>query len=281
MPEVLEVRSRSVTATGRRQRSRAAVAALAITVGLLSAPAGADASVPPIPGGGEPVDEGSVVVTDPNGQPLAGGSGVTLYSLELPEGAACPGDSASKDWRVQGFLIPAGDDPGTIEYGVIGPEGTQFPLYAFDTRPYAHQLTQVSATPDAPGIIPRLPALTFGVFAPGDIPAGAYRIGVACTFFRQTARYWDTEIVIEADPSESTTGIRFSVPDAPEGAVTAGADGGTSPWFILAGVLGSAAMAVVLFGARRTRPDHHLSTPSDEPRSPISNHDPHQTEALQ
>jgi hypothetical protein len=261
--------------------SRIVAAAVTLLIGLLFGPAVAAASVPPIPGGGEPVDEGSVVVTDPNGQPLAGGSGVALYSLDLPDGAACPGDSASKDWRVQGFMIPAGDDPGTIRYGVIGPEGTQFPLYAFDTRPYAHQLTQVSATPDAPGIIPRLPALTFGVFAPGDIPAGTYRIGVACTYFRQTARYWDTQIIIEDDPSESTTGIRFRVPDAPDGAVTAAAGGGLSRWFILAGVLGAAAVAVALWGARRARPKSEPLPTSNVPHLSTSTYDPHEPEALQ
>jgi hypothetical protein len=161
---------------------------------------------------------------------------------------------------------------------VIGPEGTQFPLYAFDTRPYAHQLTQVSATPDAPGIIPRLPALTFGVFAPGDIPAGTYRIGVACTYFRQTARYWDTQIIIEDDPSEPTTGIRFRVPDAPDSAVFAESSKGGSRWFILAGVLGACAIAVVVWGARRPR--HELPTSASDPHLPTSTYDPHQPEAL-
>ena len=249
-----------------------AVAVAALCAGLLiGSSVAASSSVPPIPGGGQAVDEGSVVVTDPNGAPLAGGNGATLYSLDLPEGASCPGDSASQNWFVQGFMIPAGDDPGAIRYGVIGPEGSQFPLYAFDSRPYAHQVTRVSATPDGPGIIPDLPALTFGVFAPGAIPPGAYRIGVACTYYRQTARYWDTEISIEADPSDAVTGIRFRVPEAPEGAVIAGTGGGVSPWFVLAGALGIAAVAALFWSARRARP----TSPH-----PTSTYDPQQPEAL-
>ncbi len=228
-----------------------AAALFALVAWVPTHPVGA--SVPPIPGGGSPVDEGAVVVTDPNGRPISGGSSSTLYSLDLPDGAACPGDSAAQNWYVQGFLIPSGDDPGAIEYGVIGPEGSQFPLFAFDTKPYAHQLTQVSATVGGPGIIPTLPALTFGVFAPGDIAPGTYRIGVACTFFRQTARYWDAEIVIESDPADQPAGLRFTVSDAPDGALRLGDERRWSIWFAIAAVLGSGALLVTVVGSRRNR----------------------------
>ncbi len=253
----------------RRSRAVALTALLAVAGWAWASPVAA--TVPPIPGGGEPVDEGSVVVTDPNGLAISGGASATLYSLDLPDGASCPGDSASQNWYVQGFLIPAADDPGAIEYGVIGPEGSQFPLFAFDTKPYAHQLTQVSSVVGGPGVIPAVPPLTFGVFEPGYIPPGAYRIGIACTFYRQTARYWDTEIVIEADPADTPAGLRFTVTDAPDGAPRLGGGRGWSTWFVLAGALGAAALLVAVVGARRSR--RHAPTPTsahDTPQSEVS-----------
>ncbi len=275
MSEIIRSGARCVDAGSSLRRvghgaARAVALLAALVAGLLVGPAAGSAAstVPPIPGGGAPVDEGSVVVTDPNGFPLAGGASATLFSLELPEGAACPGDSASQNWYVQGFLIPSGDDPGTVEYGVIGPEGDQFPLFAFDSKPFAHQVTQVSSTPGGPGVISRLPALTFGVFSPGDIPAGTYRIGVACTFFRQTATYWDTEIVIEADPDDTPAGLRFSVPGAPEGAVDPSDRNGWSLWFTLAVVMGVAALVLVVVGALRNRARPNTQNPTYDNQQP-------------
>jgi hypothetical protein len=244
-----------------------AIALAALCAGAV--PVSASPDVPPLPDGVGPRDAGSVVVTDPQQRPLSEGASATLFSLDLPDGAACPGDTANDDWRVQGFMIPVDDDPATIRYGVIGPEGEQFPLFAFDTRPFAHQFTEVAAAPGEPGVIPALPALTFGVFTPGDVPPGTYRIGVACTFFRQTADYWDTEIVIELDPSDELAGFRWSVPNAPDGAIDAtDTGGGVSGWLLLAAGLGGAAallaLAGVVAGRRRagtTDSTHHSNHP--------------------
>jgi hypothetical protein len=221
---------------------------------------------------GEPVDEGSVVVVTPDGVPMDNGGSATPFSLLLPEGAACPGDSASKNWYVQSFLIPVDDDPGTIEYGVIGPEGDQFPLYAFDTRPYAHQLTRVSSSPDDPGVIPLLPELTFSVFPPEYIPAGEYRIGIACTFFRQTARYWDTEIVIARDPTDEPAQITWRLPAA-EPYV---APSESRPWLVVVLIgVGLAALGVFFALRRQPRTDQRLrprstDRSSSDDRSAIS-----------
>lgn len=241
-------------------------AAAALT--LVPASVSAASDTPQLPDGLGPRDAGSVVVIDPQQRPLAEGASATLFSLDLPDGAACPGDSASEDWRVQGFMIPVDDDPGAIQYGVIGPEGDQFPLFAFDSRPFAHQLTQVAAQPGDPGVIPALPALTFGVFTPGDVPPGTYRIGVACTFFRQTVDYWDTEIVIELDPSDELAGFRWRVPGAPDGAIDAtDTGGGVSRWLLLAGVLAGAAALLALAGvvSGRRRPASTETTPHSQP----------------
>jgi hypothetical protein len=209
-----------------------------------------------------PADAGSVEIITPQGEPLTSGGSTTLYSLKLPDGAACPGDTASGNWLIQSFLIPFQDDAGAIKYGVAGPEGTQFALYSFDTKPYAHQPTQVSASPDDPGVIPLLPGLTFAVFEPGYVPPGTYKIGVACTFFRQTALYWDTEIVIEANPDDEPSQLTWRVPSAEPFQPS---DGSSRNWFLIAGIAAALIAAAVLLWQSRSGSQR---TPSDTPPSP-------------
>ena len=210
-----------------------------------------------------PVDAGAVEIITPQGEPLSSGGSSTLYSLRLPDGAACPGDSASGNWLVQSFLIPEGDDPGAIEYGVIGPKGTQFALFAFDTRPFVHQLTQVSSNAGDPGVIPLLPALTFSVFEPGYIPAGNYRIGIACTYYRATARYWDTEIVIEAQPDDVPAQLTWRAPGAAP--FDPPSDGSTRRKLMIAGIVAALMAAAVLLWQSRGGSSSKESKDSQRP----------------
>jgi len=236
----------------------------------------------PVPTLGEPpVDLGSVEIITPQGEPLSSGGSSTLYSLRLPDDAACPGDSASGNWLVQSFLIPVGDDPGAIKYGVVGPEDTQFPLFAFDTRPYVHQVTQVSSSTEAPGVISLLPALTFSVFEPGYIPPGTYRIGVACTFFRATARYWDTEIVIEAQPDDTPAQLTWRAPEAAP--FVPASDGPTGRNLLLiGGIIAALVAAVVLLWQSRSdssqptsrRLSKGVGSAATSPDSPPDSKDP-------
>lgn len=238
----------------------AAAAALS-GAALLVAPASAGAAPEP-PVIGEATDEGDVAVATSSGEPATNGGSTTPFRLLLPDGAACPGDTASGNWLVQTFLIPEGDDPGAIEYGFSGPEGTQFPLYALDTTAVAHQVTQLATTPDGGGVINALPDFSFAIFPPGYIPPGEYTIGVACEYYRTTARYWDAPIVIEANPGDQPAQLTWRLPDAdafePD-------DGGSSPlwWLVVAGVL-VAGVAAVAFLRRR------LPISPVSPISPIS-----------
>ena len=58
----------------------------------------------------------TIVVGGSDDETVARGGSATEFSLALPDGAACPGDSATGNWRVQSFLVPAADDPGTFTY---------------------------------------------------------------------------------------------------------------------------------------------------------------------
>lgn len=200
------------------------------------------------------VDAGEVTIVGADLAPLESGGSTTQFTLQLPQGVGCPGDSASGNWLVQTFLIPEDDDPGIVEYGFQGPNGDQFPLYAVDSRPVAHQTTRIATTADGEGVINALPMLSFEVFPPGYIPAGEYRIGVACTFFRQTARYWDTRIVLVADQADEPAQLTWHVPEA-EPFTPAQEGSNALAWTAVGAAVAIGILGAYLFlGRRRTRP---------------------------
>lgn len=260
-PSMAELRSFAGSAA-RLLLVGAAAATSVLALPTTSVMAGTEPERPSIE---EATDEGAVVIATSEGEPASNGGSATPFRVILPEGAACPGDTASNNWLVQTFLIPAGDDPGTVEYGVIGPEGTQFPLYAIDTRPVAHQVTRIATVPDGEGVINALPDLSFAVFPPEYIPPGEYTIGVACTFFRQTARYWDAPIVIEADPDDEPARLSWRLPDAAPFESPTDDDSGTG-WWLWGGGAAVVIAAAVLIIRRRRAPRSPSIGARPEPR---------------
>jgi hypothetical protein len=192
------------------------------------------------------------------------GSNATQFSFQLPDGSTCPGDSANDQWRVQSFIIPADADPTAIRYGAIGPEppgNGRYAMFFIDTRPFVHQLTERNSAAGKPGVIPPLPAFSFDVIAGENIASGDYRIGISCTYFGTTAKFWDTRIVLtETGKKDQLTWRLASVP-----AKAIRSDDGTSSWPI---VIGATLAAVVVAGAgvflvRRRRQRPALSTKKD------------------
>jgi hypothetical protein len=187
-----------------------------------------------------------VVEADNLAKELTGGGSATVFTLRLPDGASCPGDSANDQYRVQSFIVPSADDPGIFTYGSIKPDGEgRWALYGVDTRPFVHALTERNDGAGLPGRIGGLPPLSFAVFPPGELPEGAYRIGVACTRFRKTERYWDTELMLLTGPDDEPGQLRWHLAsvDPSSGDGSSGATG-------LA--LVAAAAALVAFLARRS-----------------------------
>ena len=172
-----------------------------------------------------PVDAGQVEVSDAiiRTQDITHGDATTQFSLRLPANATCPGDSANDQWRVQSFSIPVGDDPVDIRYGSIGPEPSvngRYALFMVDTRPFVHQLTRQNPGRGQPGLINTLPAFSFEVVAGERIPGGRYRVGIACTYFGKTARYWDTEIVIAEQPDANPPLLTWRLASEPASVMT-------------------------------------------------------------
>ncbi len=204
-----------------------------------------------------PLDAGEILIVDANNRDrsIDEGDSNMVFSVRVPDGATCPGDSANDDWRVQSFVIPATMDPGALEYRALRPIGENLhALYGADTRPYIQAFLGQNSTPGQPGQILEAPPLSFAVFPAGMLPAGRYRIGVACTYFRDTAKYWDTEIELIDDSSVQPGAFRWrlATADAASSADAAAGDSGGSPWTAIsvAALVGGAAVLAVLFRSR-------------------------------
>jgi len=183
---------------------------------------------------------GSVVVSEPDGTALAEGGSATPFVLRLPDGAACPGDSVDEDYRIQSFIVPDGVDPGGLTYESTKPAGEgRWALYAVNSNPFVQGLTAMAAQPGGPGLIEDLPVFDFVVFPPGTLAEGPNRIGIACTQFNETVRYWDTELVLTDAPQDESAELTWVATATPA------EDGGSNAW---AGWLAAVLVAAVLLG---------------------------------
>ena len=202
-----------------------------------------------------PIDSGSVTVVDPvvRTKEITNGRSATEFSVQLPAGAACPGDSLHDQWRWQTFIIPVADDPGAIVYEVQGPSGPgQWPLFDTKTHPLVDEIVRANAAPDLPGVVPVLDALSFAVFPPGTLTAGNYRVGVACTLFRETAKYWSTEIVITDEPNDKPAKFVWRLSTAPQAAPESSSSN-SSLWLMVAAGAAVVAVGGWIFVRRSTR----------------------------
>jgi hypothetical protein len=203
---------------------------------------------------------GDAVVVEANAalRELDSGGSATLYSLRLPDGAACPGDTRNDQWAFQTFMVPAEVDPASLEFSSAGPTGpSQYALYEEGTQPLVDAILVPNAEPGLPGRVPPIPPLTFSIFPPGEIAAGTYRIGVACTFLREPATFWQATIVVESDAGDEPGQFTWRT----DGSVAATTSGDSSSLPLVAAAVGAGALAAtVLLVRRRTR----SSTPSKE-----------------
>ena len=188
-----------------------------------------------------PVDGGSVTITAPQdvSSPMTSGDSNSVFQLVLPEDASCPGDSFYEEWRVQSFIIPAADDPGSLRYGVISPDGEgRRALYTVNTRPFVHVTLGKSGGAGEPGFIVQPEPMTFAVYYAGQFPPGNYRIGLACSEYRETAVFWDAEITLTEAPDVQPGGFAWSlVADSLDGAPGQSNSGNSGSWILPIAVL--------------------------------------------
>ncbi|HVV38285.1 MAG TPA: hypothetical protein VHC63_16880 [Acidimicrobiales bacterium] len=188
---------------------------MAIAVGVVAL---ATLAGPAVAAVGERAGRAVVVGTD-FVTPLKGGSSKTEFSLAVPRGAACQGDSADGQYRVQSFLVPAKVDVGTLLFQDLKPQADDsFVLYDPATLPYWNTFTDKAGAKGGPGRIIDIPVLSFAVFGeqPGLLKPGRYHVGIACTRFAKTTRYWSSDILITADPHDQPAHIAWRVVDPPK-----------------------------------------------------------------
>jgi len=247
--------SSSRSGTGRTRWVRAVLAAVVVLLTWLLTGPVVWATVPTLPG--DAVDLGDVVPIDATNRTktLAGGTSATVFELQLPPGATCPGDSLHDQWRVQSFIIPVEDDPADIAYGVNGPEGkNQYALYEVSTSPFTDILTRSNSGAGLPGAISAVPSLSFAVYPPGTLPDASYRMGIACTYFRQTAQYWDTEVSLSSSSGDSSEPLTWRLTNPPQGAALASAASSSTNWVTpVFAAVALCALVVALWWGRQQR----------------------------
>ncbi len=173
--------------------------------------------------GAQQLETGAISVVDPGGDPIRGGDASTLFTFELPASEAwCPGDSANDGYRVNSFIVPAEVAATDIVFDGLGPTPIDRDEYATFRAPlndqfgsdFASAQTAEQAEPGGPGAIINLPLLWFGVYTEGfNLPAGDYRIGLACTVRNEIERVWDAEIAVVVDDADPLGQIAWTVTD--------------------------------------------------------------------
>ncbi|MBA2608264.1 MAG: hypothetical protein H0U92_04970 [Actinobacteria bacterium] len=195
---------------------------------------------------------GSAVVVDATGNALRSGVSDTQFTLQLPKGAACQGDSKDGGYRVQSFMVPARYEPGALSYNSVAPEGEgNWSLFDVFTNPYVQAQTGVAEEKGDAGPIVNTPLFSLAVYLPrlDLLASGSYHVGLACTRYNQTKRFWATDVRISAQPAAAEK-ITWRVLD-PAPAI----GGGSAPVVPIGAAVVTVAVvaASVTLGRRRVR----------------------------
>lgn len=137
--------------------------------------------------------------------PLEGNSSTEItLSLAAPNNA-CPGDTATDGYKWQTFMVPASVNASALTYknGPVKTASipTAFPLYSFIGQSSVVNKNTAVET----GQIVGTSTTSFSVFTPGQIAAGDYKIGYACSKAPAagqnavTERFWEQVITVTAD----------------------------------------------------------------------------------
>ena len=152
--------------------------------------------------------------TGANTLSVTSGGSSTTFAMTPPAGAACPGDSASGGYRWQTFLVDSTVDPALLTFNSNGPVAqtgkTILPMYDTNGSPVIQENTAVTT-----GLLTGIPNYNFGSYSlPGDIAAGKYLMGYACSLAGANTKYWSVPVTVSY-PSSTFHYAYGWVPAAP------------------------------------------------------------------
>jgi hypothetical protein len=121
------------------------------------------------------VNSGTATPTNPsNNTAILSGGQATNWTLVLPSGAACSGDTANGGYHVFSYIVPGSVDPGSLTFSANGPS-QGFPLFDTTAAPYTAKNTAVTT-----GQVINIPTFDYVQFDSTVLPAGDYNVGIAC-----------------------------------------------------------------------------------------------------
>jgi hypothetical protein len=149
---------------------------------------------------------GDAVPTDlSTNRPVLSGGSSTQWTLNLPSGAACSGDTATQGYHVYSFIVPAATDVGTLTFNPSTGPSTGNPLV--DSTGSAYMAVNTAQTT---GQVIQIPTFNFNLFASTEqggtklaLPPGDYKAGLACAnTLGQGDKYWSTQFTSTASSSD-------------------------------------------------------------------------------
>jgi hypothetical protein len=133
---------------------------------------------------------GVPVVIAPSGQVLDSGGSATPFTLRLPSGAKCPGDTYHHGYLVFSYVVPTTIDPSGLTFpGDFPRSGVD--LITVSGVPFVTQATDPYAA-----TIVSLPDFSWSRYDhdSADLPPGPYNVGIACAHGLGTVeRYWNVK----------------------------------------------------------------------------------------
>jgi hypothetical protein len=184
-------------------------------------------------------------ITEPDSTtPLTSGGSQTSFGLFLPDGARCPGDSASPPYYLEfSYLEPEGTDLSTVGFGGVVPDKGFFlvaygaPFEQINTEKGTGRVLVASAFD--------LSRFNVSELLPGGAHEARWEAGIACVDedHKHVADAWQAPLVITASAADKQ-GFTWTATSPPAG-------GGSSEWWL--GILAVAlivAAAGVGFGFR-------------------------------
>jgi hypothetical protein len=163
------------------------------------------------------VNAGSLTVASASGAPITTGNATTSFNLVPPSTAACSGDTATGQYRVNSYIVPASVDPSTLTWNSAGPvpvgQGATLrqPLFSATNSPLVNAATALNTGAISAALGSPFSVSTFqDAGGPTFLPDGNYNVGLACTLAGAEDKFWN--VVLNFTANAGT--LQFTVPVA-------------------------------------------------------------------